>query len=374
MTTSPPNTVSDTTATGILEIDLGALLENYRLLSERAAPTECAAVVKADAYGHGDREVVQALLGADCRTFFVSGLREGQNVRQAADAATIYILDGLIPGKTEFYLHHDFRPVLGSLEEISEWTKQADAPSALHVDTGMNRLGLSPGELNQLDQSPDLKTKLNTTLLMSHFACADDPENPMNDRQQAAFEIAQKSFPGVPASLAASAATLTRPQSRFDMVRAGIALYGGRAVNGMAKPTRPVATLQGQVLQVRDNWNEATIGYGAAQSIAHTKRIATIAVGYADGITRHLSASDETPGGEVYCAGQCVPIIGRVSMDLITIDISSLPDEAAKRGDWVEIIGPNIDVDDAADRAGTIGYELLTQFGTRYLRRYIQPD
>ncbi len=363
------------TATGRIKIDLGALVRNYRLLQDSAAPAECAATIKANAYGHGVEHIVPALVAAGCKTFFVATPQEGCQVRALASRAAIYILDGLLPGQTAYYLSERLRPVLGSREELEEWLSETDAPAALHIDTGMNRLGLSPKEVDGVLANNALRQSLFITHVMTHLACADIPDHPLNVRQIESFNALRPAFPNAQFSLGNSAATFLGWGTAFDLVRPGIALYGAQAVNRQTRPTEPVATVQARILKVRDNWTETTVGYGATRSLETVRRIATVAIGYADGLPRHLSSGDGEREAHVWCAGARVPIIGRVSMDLITIDISSLPNEAVKRGDFVEIFGNHITVDEIANHADTISYELLTQLSQRFPRHVIPtPD
>ena len=245
--------------------------------------------------------------------------------------------------------------------------------AAVHVDTGMNRLGLSLHEALDLRRDEALLATLAPDLIISHLACADTPDHPMNRRQLALFSEVRAQFPDLPASLANSAGVFLGPDYHFDLVRPGIALYGGVAVQGITNPMRAVATLEARVLAVREAEEGETVGYGATQSLKVPTRLATLSAGYADGYHRLAGGSDERPGARVWVRGQRAPLVGRVSMDLITIDVTDIPGVA--RGDWVELFGRHIAVDDVARQAGTIGYELLTNLGRRYQRVYVGgPD
>jgi alanine racemase len=234
----------------------------------------------------------------------------------------------------------------------------------------MSRLGMPESELDQLIASPELLASFETTLIMSHLACADHAEDPMNERQRLRFEAMRAKLPPAPASLANSGGTFLGPAYHFDLVRPGIALYGGRAHENKPNPMQPVVRLAARVLQVREVEPGTTVGYGATYTVQKPSRIATIAVGYADGFLRALSVSTGEAGPVGYIGDYPVPIVGRVSMDFITADVTSVPPELARRGAWVEVMGHRVTVDDLTDRAGTIGYELLTRLGQRVFRVY----
>jgi alanine racemase len=357
---------------GRVTVDLGALVDNWRTVAAEAGGSETAAVLKADGYGIGLERAGQALARAGCMTFFVALPDEGMRLRKATPGAAIYVLDGLLTGATVRYVAADLRPVLGSMAEIAEWAdaRRRGAPtgSALHVDTGMNRLGLSLAEAQLVARDGNLLAPLAPSLVMSHLACADTPAHPMNTRQLAAFRDIRGLFPGIPASLANSAGVFLGPDYRFDMVRPGIALYGARFTENRP-PLKPVVALEARVLQVRDVAAGDTAGYGATETVREPARIAILAAGYADGYHRTASSSDGRPGARVHIRGYSAPLVGRVSMDLIAVDVTAIPDVA--RGDWAELFGPNIAIDEVAAHAGTIGYELLTGLGQRYVREYV---
>jgi alanine racemase len=242
--------------------------------------------------------------------------------------------------------------------------------AAIHIDTGMNRLGMPENELDQLAASPDVLAAFETTLVMSHLACADQADDPMNELQRQRFEELRAKLPPAPASLANSGGTFLGPRYHFDLVRPGIALYGGRAHEGTSNPMQTVVRLAAKILQIREVAPGMTVGYGATFKVQKPSRIATIAVGYADGFLRALSVATGEAGPVGYIGDYPVPIVGRVSMDFITADVTSVPPELARRGAWVEVMGHRVTVDDLTDRAGTIGYELLTRLGQRVFRVY----
>ncbi|MCC6948626.1 MAG: alanine racemase [Bradyrhizobiaceae bacterium] len=360
-------------AGGQLTVDLGALAANWRELKRRAAPARCSAVVKADGYGLGLTPVAMALAKAGCETFFVALLEEARRLRAALPAATIYVLDGLMPGTAPEFRNLRVEPVLGSRAEIDEWDAFARdrgelLPAAIHIDTGMERLGLSTDEARaRAERLPLLHFK--PSLVMSHFACADEPAHPLNAKQIAAFRELAALFPGTPASLANSAGLLAHPASHFDLVRPGISIYGGRAVIGQENPMQPVVRLDLRILQVRHAVKGASIGYGATRTFSRDSRLAICAAGYADGIFRAVGSSDQRNGAELIVAGRRCPLAGRVSMDLIAVDVTEVPD--VKRGDFATLLGDGIGVDEFAAHAGTIGYETLTNLGRRYTRVYV---
>lgn len=361
-------------AGGILTIDLAALEDNWRALGRRATPTECAAVVKADGYGCGLEPVAHALARAGCKTLFVADLAEARRARSAAPEAAVYVLNGLQPGTAASFAATQARPVIGSLVELAEWDAFCSANdwhggAALHVDTGMNRLGISVEEAAAL--APRIRAENHgITLLMSHFACAEIADHPLNARQMTDFREVRMLYRGIPSSLANSSGIFLGDKAHCDVVRPGVALYGVNPTPGRANPMRPVVRLQAHIAQLRTLTKGETVGYDAVWTARRASRIAVVAVGYADGLPRALSSSDAAPGADAIVAGKRCPLAGRISMDLLAVDVSDLPETAARRGDLVTLIGDEITVDAVADVAGTIGYEILTGLGRRYHRIY----
>ena len=355
-----------------LTVDLGALADNWRELAAMAPDAETSAVVKANGYGIGVEQAAGALHKAGCRTFFAATAAEGERVRPHVSDAPIYLLDGLLPGNEKAIAGADLRPVLGSPAEITEWAalRQSglNAEAAIQIDTGMNRQGLSPDEARAFAGDADLLAAIAPAMVMSHLACADEPGHDMNERQRGAFTELASLFPDATKSLANSAGVMLGPNYHFDLTRPGIALYGGRAVIGRAA-LKPVVTAEAYVLRVRDADAGETVGYGATQKLTRPSRLATLAVGYADGYHRAAGSSDGAPGASVAIRGEQASLVGRVSMDLMVADVTDIPGVA--RGDWAELFGRVILIDDVADRAGTIGYELLTDLGRRYRRQYV---
>lgn len=359
-----------------LTIDLAALARNWRALEQVSAGALCGAVVKGDAYGTGIVAASEAFYAAGARFFFTATVDEGLAVRGALPDAHIFILDGLFPGAGDTYVAERLMPCLSSLGMLEEWLalclrRNEALPAALHFDTGMNRLGMRlseaeivSGRIAELGFAPQM--------VMSHLACADQPSHEMNRVQLALFQSLLVHFPNIPASLANSAGLMTGRENHFQMVRPGVALYGGRAVNGRRNPMSRVVTLEAPILMVKEARTGEAVGYGASYALARDSQIAVLAIGYADGFLRALSGSNTHPGAKVAIRGKLLPVIGRVSMDLVTIDVTDLGSQLPVPGDMAEILGPTISVDDAADVAGTIGYELLTGLRLgRYQRRYI---
>ncbi|MGH6962474.1 MAG: alanine racemase, partial [Dongiaceae bacterium] len=314
-------------ALAILTIDLAAIAANYRLLAAKAAPAECAGVVKADAYGLGVAKVAPALWQAGCRTFFVAMLAEGLALRGLLADAAIYVLDGLHSADPAEFIAAGLRPVLVSRGEVDSWLAvagdRADARAGLHLDTGMARLGMPTDELDALIAEDSKLKRLRPRLVMSHFACADTPEHPLNREQPQRFRdsLARLALPkDVARSMAASSGIFLGPDHAFDLVRPGAALYGIAPLANQPNPLRQVVRLQARILQVRRVDAGSTVGYGATHRFARQARLATIGVGYADGFMRALSNR-----GGAYVGDRRAPIVGRVSMDLLTIDISDIP-------------------------------------------------
>jgi alanine racemase len=380
---APANQVAENTVTsgppateagGILTVDLGAIEANWRALGRRAMPSECAAVIKADGYGCGIEQVAARLTHAGCKTFFVADLAEARRVRAVAPEPAIYVLNGLLPGTAAAFADLRARPVIGNLVELAEWdafvsANQWHGGAALHVDTGMNRLGVSANEAAAL--APRIRTENHgITLLMSHLACSELPEHPLNEQQIKLFREVRILYRGIPSSLANSSGVFLGNAAHCDMIRPGVALYGVNPTPGRSNPMRPVIELQARIVQIRHVPRGETVGYDAAWTAKHATKLAVVAVGYADGYLRAASSSDAAPGADAIVAGKRCKLAGRVSMDLLAIDITELPDGAARRGDLATLIGDEISVDDLATAAGTIGYEVLTSLGRRYHRVY----
>ncbi|WP_193182251.1 alanine racemase [Nisaea sediminum] len=369
--TSPAAGGSD--AASELVVDLRAVKQNYLSLQQRLGKSECAAAVKADAYGTGADKVAPALFEAGCRTFFVATVDEAIALRKILPSARIAVLNGLLPGTEQVIPEHDLIPVINDLEQVSRIREMCVAagralPAMLHIDTGMNRLGLSPDEMDRVAEDPDLLTGPDWLYAISHLASGDDPGNPENAAQLARFADQRRRLKRpLRASLANSAGIFLGLDYHLDLARPGFALYGGRVEDGKPSPMEPVVRLRARILQVRTVLAGDSIGYGGTYKVTKDARIATVAVGYADGYLRCLSGK-----GAAYIGDQRFPVVGRVSMDMLAVDVSHADPTEVYPGGYIELLGAHYTVNDAADDAGTIGYEILTALGHRYTRRYIE--
>lgn len=361
-----------------LTIDLDALGANWRRLRDASRDRACAAVVKANAYGTGLERAVPALMKAGCRTFFVAQVSEGLRLRRVSPDAEVYVLDGLAPGGAGELIAANLRPVLGSAEEAREWVEAcggAALPAALHVDTGMNRLGLPTEEALRL-KAQGAFDALGDALLMTHLVSAEDPEAPVNARQAASFRRLMEAFSGWRTSFANSSGGFLPDAPPCDLARPGYSLYGGNPTPGRANPMRPVVRLEAVILQTREVPAGATAGYGSHWTAPAPRRLATIALGYADGYPRAAGGTDAktrsgTPSGVALVGGVRCPFAGVLSMDLTILDVTDAPAKAAVRGGSAVLIGDGLEIDEVGMRAGTIGYEILTGLGSRYRRVYL---
>lgn len=357
-----------------LRIDLAAIRANYRLIADRVAPAECTAVVKANAYGLGVGKVVPALYREGCRTFFVAQLCEAFDVRDAAGpGSSIFILNGLDPGCEEICAEQGFVPVLNSVSQITRWRSLARAqgrmlPAALQVDSGMSRLGLDWAATADLAADPGASRDILFQLIMTHLACADTPDACANAAQLDLFAAACRLFPGVPASIANSGGVFLQPGFHQGAVRPGIALYGS-APNAFASDVRPVVRLDARIIQIREIGAGRGVGYGLDYVAPGTRRIATVGIGYGDGWPRSLGGR-----GAVWFDGHRLPVVGRISMDSLAIDITALGADTLREGDMVELLGPSQSLEDVAQDAGAISYEILTRLGARHQRVYVDGD
>ncbi len=354
----------------MLEIDLDAIAENFKKLAERVGThVRVAAVVKADVYGLGMEKVAPALARAGAKTFFVATLDEGLALRELLPRAQIAVLNGLVMGAPADFAKAALLPVLNDLGQVASWqgyaARRGGAPAMLHLDTGMARLGLSPKETQRLIGEPSRIDGFALPLILSHLACAAEPAHPLNDAQLVAFRAALKRLPLAPASLAASSGLFLGGDFLFDMVRVGAALYGVNPIPGRPNPMKQVVRLKAKILQLRDVDRGESVGYGAAHRIEKPTRIATIAMGYADGWLRSSSHR-----GSARIAGKPAPVVGHISMDLLTIDVTGHDAANLIPGTYVDLLDERYGVDDAALAAQTIGYEILTSLGSRFHRVY----
>lgn len=337
-----------------LSVDLDALAQNFHTL-ERLTGRPVQPVVKADAYGLGAEACVTRLMQPGARTFFVARLVEGLALREAMGAApVIYVLDGCTAGAAVALREADLRPVINHADQLARWQEAGGGACGLHIDTGMNRLGFRP------DQAPAAFAGLE--LVISHLACADEPGSPMNRQQRDIFAAVRSRYPDIPASFANSGGCFLGPDYGFDAVRPGISLWGGGPEGRPDPRIKAVATFSAPILQVRPVPVGESVGYARGKVADQPLTVATVGAGYADGVMRATS-----PRGQVFVAGQLRPILGRISMDALAVDVTGLD---VVEGDRVELFGPNRPIDDAARDTGTIAYELLTSVGSRVDRTY----
>lgn len=366
-------------ATGTITVDLGRVASNWKALAAKVAPARCAAVVKADAYGLGAERVIAALSRAGCTAFFIATPDEAEAARKIAPSADIYALDGLVGNVAAAFARLAVMPVLSTLDDIVAWSALCRArgerlPAAIHIDTGLHRLGLPVRDVRRLAADTSMMTGIDLALVMSHLASADNPHDPKNRDQLVAFETLTALFPNIPRSLAASDGLMLGPAFHFDLVRPGYAIYGGQASQIAPAPVQAAVTVSARILAVADVAPGETVGYSATWRAKRPSRIATIAAGYADGIPRNASAPDGRPGGHVLISGHLAPIVGRISMDLVTVDVTDLPGGAAMPGEFAKLVAEELTIEDAGYAAGTIGYEILTRLGRRFTRLYLDDN
>lgn len=355
-----------------LHINLTALQDNYNRLAAMAAGAQTAAVVKADGYGLGLAETATALSQSGCSVFFVAQTNEALALRALLPEATIYVLNGLPEGAAADFTAHGLRPCLISMAQIAQWQAHCQAtkahPACLFIDSGFNRLGLGETDIADLAGSPGLFEGWELALIASHLACADTPEHPMNAAQLERFRHALTQLPAAPASLANSGGIMLGTAYHFDMVRPGIMLYGGAATARAEDALAPVATLRAPLLQIRALSPGDAVGYGASFTASSDMQIGILSLGYGDGLGRHFGNLSPAKA-RFMLNGHAVPLIGRISMDSLAVDLTDCP-LAPQAGDLVEIFGPNNRIDDVATQGNTIAYELLTSLGKRYNRSY----
>lgn len=373
------NSPEEELVTGRLRVNLGALRRNWRWLAEKAGNAETGAAVKANGYGLGLEEIGAALKQAGCRHFFTANTDEGIRLRRVAGDAEIFVLAGVSDENAPYFNESGLIPVLNSPRDIECWVRWCRRAGqrfdcAVHVDTGMNRLGLTAAEAMTFAGGNGGRNSIGICLLMSHLACADEPGNRKNGEQLALFEKIAGLFAGCRKSLANSAGLVLDQHYHFDLTRPGIALYGG-AFSDQTGPLEPVAKLEGRILQIRQVKRNETVGYGGVAGADTDRTIAIAGLGYGDGILRSASGAgvplrQVTGGGHGWTGGYKVPVVGRISMDMTAFDVTRVPAALLESRPWIEFIGENASLDDFANAAGTIAYEVLTGMGSRVSRRY----
>ncbi len=365
-----------------LTIDLSAIVENWRDMARRSGKARAAAVVKADAYGLGIEDVGAALYEAGARDFFVAVAEEGETLRSFAPDARIFVLSGIWPGREAIFFDNDLVPVIASEEQLAFWlgvlAEAGDYPYALHVDTGFNRLGVPLEDALALADDASRPASFSPVLVMSHLHSGDNPDSLLNRQQLESFRRVAAAFEGIESSLSSSAGIFLGEDYHFDLTRPGIAIYGGEAVNNMRNPMRPVVKAEARIIQIRKARKGDTVSYGGTYQLTRESRLAIVSAGYADGYLRSLSGSGlplrqvVRDGAFGYVAGRKVPVVGRVTMDMTIFDVTDIPENEIRAGDYIELFGDNIALDDVARAGGTIGYELLTGLGLRYDRLYVE--
>lgn len=366
---SPPIELDPNTAR--LTVDLSALKANFRLLHALAPGARMAGVVKADGYGLGADRIVPALADAGCDLFFVARAHEGAKLREAGFNQDLFVLDGLAVAEPDQLHKFKLTPCLNRLSEIERWGAYAKSqgtklPAAVHFDTGISRLSMPVAEFEGLAGNLKLLDHIDVAFWMSHLACSDTPDHPHNAKQLDRFKGALARLPAAKACLANSGGVFLGKDFQFDLCRPGIALYGCRPGKMRSERLQTVVRAEARVLQVRDVPIGTTVGYGALWEAKRPSRIATLGLGYADGYPRMLGGQSQVAIG-----GGRAPIVGRISMDMMMTDITDLPNDAVKAGDWAEIMGETVRAEELAAMAGTIPYEMLTSLGRRYRRRYV---
>lgn len=358
-------------AAAVLTIDLDAVRANYRFLRRQAGRAACGGVLKANAYGLGATPIAQVLAAEGCRHFFVAHLDEGIALRPAVPQdADVFVLHGPLPGSEQEFVRHGLIPVLNSLEQVAGWralAQQLDRslPAIIQLDSGMSRLGLSAQEVAAWVEDSAFLRGISLRFLMSHLACAEQQDHPMNAAQLQSLNHARLQLPPCPVSFANSSGIFLGPDYQFDLVRPGAALYGLAPIAGRSNPMQPVVQLQARIIQSRTIEAGAGVGYSVSYQASCQRRIATVAVGYADGWLRSFSNR-----GMVRIDGIAAPLVGNVSMDTITLDVTGIDPARTQAGALVDLISASQPVDAVAALAGTIGYEILTSLGNRYQRNY----
>jgi alanine racemase len=378
--------VDEHLATCKLTINHSAMCDNWRTLDAATPGARTASVVKANGYGLGLGEVGLSLAAAGCEVFFVATPDEGIRLRKVLKSREIFVFSGLSARNAPAYAESNLIPVINTFDDIAVWSefwrlRGSRRPCALQIDTGMNRLGFSNADVDKIGRNDKILNSINIITILSHLACADDPDNAMNQQQLERFGEVSKLFKESELSLANSAGIGLGPQFHFNLVRPGIALYGGEFSSTPENSMNVVASAEARIVQVRQVKMGEVIGYGSAHKFTRDSKVALVAAGYGDGYMRAASGNgvplrdDHSGGGKGALAGHIVPVLGRISMDFTAFDVSDVPAQSVEDARYIELFGKTIILDEAARAAGTIGYELLTSLGQRYFRNHInQPE
>ena len=361
----------------VLIVEPAALKRNYARFAGLAPGTETGAVVKADGYGLGTETVVRALGEAGCKTFFVATLEEARRVRKTDPRASIYVLDGLMTGTAGVHAEIGVRPVLASYDDAAEWagfcrSVNRALPAAIQIDTGMHRLGLGEADVGRLAAAPGLLSAFKVSLILSQLAVADDLANAKNTAQRQRFEWLARQLPEAPWSLAAASGLFLDQRFHYQLARPGMPLFGGIPCPAGAHLVEPVGWLYARILQIHEAAAGETAGYGAQRRFDRPMRLATVAIGYADGYESGLSDSGRDDGAVAHIGGYPAPVVGRISMDLTTLDVSAVPAEIVRRGGFALMMGDQTTIDALAVKAGTIPYDILTRIGPRVRRIVVE--
>jgi alanine racemase len=357
---------------GRLTIDLGAVVHNWNYFRAQASQAVVASVVKANAYGLGIEAIVSALRQAGCTQFFVATVEEGLRVRAVAPNALIFVFEGLLAANIPHYISGKLVPIIGDLGHLQTWCARTESEDfGLHLETGINRYGLNEAEIASAMEVMAARSR-NPCLLISHFACADMADHVMNLRQIDQFEKLTAAMPNIQRSLCNSAGVFLGPAAHHQQVRAGIGLYGGLSRDLSNDILKPVVRMEVKIMQIKHITKGEAVGYGASHHLKRDTKLAICGAGYADGIMRSISSFDDQEK-PFYGAlgGERVPLIGRVSMDAVAFDVTDIAPEQIGRTDWVELIGQCCPLEEFAQAANTISYEILTRLGNRFQRKYV---
>jgi alanine racemase len=357
--------------TGVLEISTRSILQNYRTLQTHVPKSICAAVLKADAYGFGIKEIAPLLYQNGCRHYFVAHIDEGLFLRNILKDASIFVLSGILPETEEFFIQSSLIPILTDFGMVEKWVAASKKhgqklPCGLHMDTGMHRSGFDQSDVTKLLESFHLIDSLEVTCVMSHLVSSHAANDPLNNQQKNLFDQFRQHFPHVKASLADTGGIYLDPSFHYDIVRPGKGLFGLFSPPSSATPLIPCLKVLGRILQIRSAHKGDSVGYGATHILDRDSKLATLGVGFADGYDRRLSNQ-----AFVEIQDFQAPVVGRISMDYTVVDVTDVPESLCYVGGWVELVNETITLDTLAHLTGTISREFSTGFGKRFHRIYV---